>query len=148
MIHRRTGGRRAAAMLEFATVAPCLILLLFGVVIGGLGMFRYHQVAALAHAAARHAAVRGRDYERETGKPAATQESILKDVVLANAAGLDPAQLTCTVTWNRSNAANEFLPDKTVVGNVVSVRVSYLWVPEGLFGALTLTSTSKVPMSY
>ena len=39
--------------------------------------------ASLAREAGRHAAVRGLDYHRETGNPAATQESIHQEVVRA-----------------------------------------------------------------
>jgi len=135
-------------MVEMAVVVPILVLVLFGLVIGGLGIFRYHQIACLAREAARFASVHGLDYQRETGLPAATPDSIYQDVVLANAAALTPSRLTCTVTWDRSNLASEMLPDKTIRGNVVIVTVSYDWIPEAFFGRVTLTSTSKMPMSY
>jgi Flp pilus assembly protein TadG len=152
MLSRRVSARRGASTVEFAMVAPVLFLLLFGLVIGGLGIFRYYQVASLAREAARYACVRGLDYERETGNPAATQDSIRNEVILKNAVGLDPNRLTCTVTWDRNNLAKygELLPDGTykVTTNEVIVTISYLWVPEALFlPALTLSSTSKMPMS-
>ena len=59
MMRGNTCRRRGAAAVEFAAVAPVLILLLFGTVVGGLGIFRYHQVATLAREAARYASVRG-----------------------------------------------------------------------------------------
>lgn len=142
--HRRPG----ASALEFAMIAPVLMLFLFGLVVGALGIFRYHQVASLAREAARYASVRGLDYERETGKPAATEQSIRDEVVLYNAVGLDPSQLTCTVTWDESNLPKRFLPDNRVLTNVVIVTVSYRWLPEAYFGGVTLTSTSKMPMSF
>jgi Flp pilus assembly protein TadG len=148
MLHRTTGKRPGASALEFAIVSPILMLLLFGLVVRGLGIFRYHQVSGLARESARYASVHGLDYERETGKPAATESSIRQDVVLTNSAGLDPNRLTCSVTWDKSNLAREFLPDKTVRTNIVIVTVSYQWLPEAYFGGVTLTSTSKMPMSY
>jgi Flp pilus assembly protein TadG len=140
--------RRGATVVEFAAVAPVLMLLLFGLVVGGLGIFRYHQVASLARDAARHACVRGRDYQNETGNPAATQASIHQNVVLAQAAGMDKSQLTTTVSWNSSNMPKEAKPDLTVVTNVVTVTVTYKWMAEAFFGGITLTSTSKMPMSF
>jgi len=147
-MRRNKSRRRGASLVEFAMVAPVLILVLFRLIIGGLGVFRYHQVAGLAREAARYAAVRGLDYARETDRPAATQQSVYDEVVKANATGLDPSRLTCAVTWDRSNAPTQFLPDKTAVGNVVIVTVSYQWLPEAIFGKATLSSTAKVPMSY
>src|SRR5262245_54170270 len=123
MSHRTTGQRSGATVTEFAMISPVLMLLLFGLVVGGLGIFRYHQVAGLAREAARYASVRGLDYERETGLPAATQDSIRDEVVLANSAGLDPASLTCTVTWDQSNIPQRFNPDKTTTNNIVIVTV-------------------------
>jgi Flp pilus assembly protein TadG len=148
MLLRATGKRRGATVVELAAVAPILMLLIFGLVIGGLGVFRYHQVASLAREAARHAAVRGSEYARETGKPAATQDSIRKEVVEANAAGLDPALLTCTVSWDKSNAPKAVNADQSATTNVVTVTVTYKWLSEAYFGGITLTSTSKVPMSF
>jgi Flp pilus assembly protein TadG len=148
MLRRPSRERRGATVVELAVVAPILMLLLLGLIIGGLGVFRYHQVASLAREAARHASVRGIDYERETGRPAATEASIRQDVVQGNAAGLDPALLVCTVTWDKSNAPKAANPDGTVVTNVVTVKVTYTWLSEAYFGGITLTSTSKVPMSF
>lgn len=144
VIRRRPG----ASTVEFAVVAPVLLLLIFGLVVGGLGIFRYHQVASLAREAARYASVRGIDYHRELDKPAATQDSIRDEVVLANAAGLDKSRLTTEVTWNSSNMPKEMRADKTVKINVVTVKVSYHWMAEAYFGGITLSSTSKMPMSH
>jgi Flp pilus assembly protein TadG len=148
MMMRSTQKRRGAGLVEFAVIAPVLVAVLFGAVIGGLGAYRYHQVACLAREGARYASVHGLDYAREQGVPAATQDSIYNAVILNNSAGLDPAHLTCTVTWDKSNQPHQMLPDGTVVNNVVTVTVSYQWIPELLFGNVTLTSTSKMPMSY
>lgn len=140
--------RRAATSLEFAMLSPTLMLLLFGLVVGALGIFRYNQIVTLAREAARYASVRGIDYERETRQPAATEASIRSEVVFNNAVGLDPSKLSCSVTWDQTNIAQQFLPDKTVINNVVVVTVSYQWLPEFFFGGVTLSSTSKVPMSF
>jgi Flp pilus assembly protein TadG len=148
MLHRVTHRRRGASALEFALISPALMALLIGLVVGGLGIFRFHQVSSLAREAARYASVHGLDYSRETDQPAATQESIRDEVVLARSAGLRPELLICTVTWDESNAPRRVLADMTVVNNVVIVTVSYQWVPEAYFGGIRLSSTSRMPMSF
>jgi Flp pilus assembly protein TadG len=148
MSRNTTSRRRGATVVEFAAVAPVLVLIVFGLVVGGLGIFRYHQVASLSREAARYASVRGMDYSRETGNPAATQSSIHQNIVLAYAAGLDKTKLSSTVTWNSSNAPKNVTQTMVVTTNIVTVKVSYTWVPEAIFGGITLTSTSKMPMSH
>jgi Flp pilus assembly protein TadG len=139
--------RRGASVVEVAVVAPLFVLLIFGLIIGGLGVFRYNQVASLAREAARIASVQGTEYAKATGEPAATQDSI-HAAALARAAGLDPNRLSTTVTWDKYNAPQTYNPDKTVTTNIVTVTVSYKWKPEALLGReMTLTSTSRMPMS-
>jgi hypothetical protein len=50
-------GERAAALVEFAIVAPLLFLLLFGIIDAGRFLFEYNQVASAARAGARVGAV-------------------------------------------------------------------------------------------
>ena len=141
-------GRPGALTVEFAMISPLLFLLLIGLVVGGLGVFRYQQVASLAREGSRYASVRGTEYAADTKLPVATQASVYKEVVLARAVGLDPNALSCTVTWDKYNSPQTVYPDKTVVGNIVSVTVTYQWIPEGMLGGMTLSSTSKLPMSH
>lgn len=148
MILRNKARRSAATAVEMAFVAPVFVFLVFALIVGGLGMFRYNQVAHLARNAARYAAVRGYDYHQENNKPAATQQSIRDEAVLPYAFGLDPNLLTVQVTWDRSNATRELRVDETVKHNYVIVTVSYQWLPEALIGGGRMTSTSKMPMSY
>ena len=148
MVLRNRARRSAATAVEMAFVAPVFVFLIFALVIGGLGIFRYNQVAHLARHAARYAAVRGGDYHQENNKPAATQQSIRDEAVLPNAFGLDPNQLTVQVTWDKSNATRQIQTDGSTVHNYVIVTVSYQWLPEALIGGGRMTSTSKMPMSY
>src|SRR5256885_11992030 len=92
--------RRAAALVEFAIVAPVFLLFVMGLVVGGLGVFRYQQVASLAREGARYASVRGYKYQQVTGSPAATPQDVHNNVILPGAVALDPAQLSSSVTWN------------------------------------------------
>jgi Flp pilus assembly protein TadG len=142
--------RRGTIAVECAVVYPLTFLILLGLVVGGLGVFRYQQVAALAREGARWASVRGALYQQETGQPAATAASVYNAVLLPNAAGLDPSRLSHTVMWNTDNWPSHLTSSNgTVVGNTVTVTVTYQWLPEAyLLGPITLRSTSVMPMAY
>jgi Flp pilus assembly protein TadG len=145
----RRRRRPAAVIVESAVVYPVAFLLLIAIVVGGLGAFRYQQVAALAREGARWASVRGGQYQADTGRPAATEADVLEQVVRAQAAGLDPSLLSCTVTWDASNWPSRVTGDNgSATGNTVSVTVTYRWVPEAYLGGITLTSTAVAPMAY
>ena len=149
MRHRFPRRRRGAALLEFAVVCPLVMMLLFSTIVGGLGVFRYQQVAALARQGARYASVHGGQYEKEKGQPAATAADITANIVQANATALKPSLLTCTVTWNSSNDPLTTTDYDDPVGNTVTVTVTYQWFPEVyLAGPITLTSSSTAQILY
>lgn len=145
--HKRAGG----TMVEFAVVVPVLILLLIGMIVMGLGVFRYLEVAHLARDGARFAIVRGTQYRIDTGNTPATTTDI-ETYIKSKAVGLDSTQLTITTTWDKSNSPAYANPSSTPpgqpVGNKVAVTVSYNWIPEVFFGGITLTSQSIMPMAY
>src|SRR5437764_13265984 len=90
--------RRGAVTVETAIVLPVLCLLVFGLIVGGMGVFRYQLVAFLSREAARYAAVRGADWQRDTGQASPTQRQIT-DTVAPMAVSMDPAGLTVRVQW-------------------------------------------------
>ena len=150
-MRRRYHRRRAATVVEVAVVAPATFLLLLGLLIGGLGIFRYQQVAHLARDASRWAAVHGSDYAQETGNPAATAADVYNQVIAPNATGLDLSKLTYSVTWNTSNSPYSTTTvngQTTKVTNTVTVTVTYQWIPEAFLGGITVSSTSVSVMSY
>jgi hypothetical protein len=125
------------------------MMLLFSTIVGGLGVFRYQQVAALARQGARFASVHGAQYAKEKGKPAATATDIAANIVQANSAALKPELLTCTVTWNSTNQPLTTTDYEDPVGNTVTVTVTYQWFPEVyLTGPITLTSSSTAQILY
>jgi Flp pilus assembly protein TadG len=130
--------RHGAALMEFAFVAPSLFLLVLGLTIGGLGIFRYQEVAWLAREGARYASVRGYEYEQVTQQPAATPQDVYNNVILPSAIALNPAQITYSVSWNPDNRQK----------SMVTVTVNYQWIPEGFLGGVTLSSTSSMMVSY
>lgn len=149
MAVRQTARRRAALVVESAIIYPTVFLMLVGMVIGGLGVFRYQEVAALAREGARWASVRGGQYQKETGNPAASAQDVFDNAILANAVGLETTALSCTVTWSQDNWPNRVTTDYgRAETNTVTVTVTYQWIPEAYLGGITLTSSCVVPMTY
>jgi Flp pilus assembly protein TadG len=153
-------SRRGATAVEAAIVYPVLVLLLFGLIVGGLGVFRYQQVALLAHEGARAASVRGSQWAKETNQTSPTQQQ-LSDQLKTIAAGMDPTQLTVQVDWvdmasgtvvawdSSSKKTTSLTTTGDPVANHVRVTVTYQWVPElFLAGPLTFKSVSEVPQTF
>ncbi|MFL5329753.1 MAG: TadE/TadG family type IV pilus assembly protein [Gemmataceae bacterium] len=148
----RPGTKRSGAVaVEFAAVAPVAFVLVLGIMVGGMAVFRFHELSTLAREGARYASVHGTDYAKATGNTAATADDI-KNFILAKAVGLDTSNLTCTVTWNASNS-----PYTTSYGgsapistaNTVTVTLSYQWIAEAYFtNSSTMTATSTMVMSF
>jgi Flp pilus assembly protein TadG len=135
---RNPRRRRGTHLMECAVVFPLTFLLLLGLIVGALGVFRYQEVASLAREGARYASVRGYQYQLATSKPAADAAAVYNNAIAPRAVILDPSRLSSTVTWNPDNKQ----------GSTVTVTVTYQWVPEAFLGGLTLSSTSTTPISY
>jgi Flp pilus assembly protein TadG len=150
-MHLRYQTRPAATLVEFAVVAPATFLILLGLLIGGLGIFRYQQVARLARDATRWASVHGTQYAQDTKNPAATAEIVYNQVIVPNATSLDLSNLTYSVTWNSSNSpyhTGNVNGQPVKIANTVTVTVTFQWIPEAFLGGITLSSTSVSVMSY
>jgi Flp pilus assembly protein TadG len=151
MIYQQTKNiRRGAVVLESAVAYSATFVMVFGLIVGGMGVFRYQEVAALAREAARYASVHGGQYAKETGKPAATSADVYKSAIEPYAVNLDAAKLSYSVTWNSSNMPTVVTTDYSrPKGNTVSVTVTYEWMPELFFlGPITLSSTSTGQVLY
>jgi Flp pilus assembly protein TadG len=162
MTYRRQAARRRGAVaVESAIVYPVLFLLLFGMIVGGLGVFRYQQVACQAREAARYACVHGASYQKETKQPSPTADQVRQQVVLPLAAGMDPSQLTVQLDWvdevnsvvtpwdQASRAPMGTASQGQPVTNRVRATVTYQWFPElFLVGPINLRSVSELPMAY
>src|SRR5438874_6658377 len=122
--------RRGAVTVEAALVLPVALFLIIGLLIGAMGVFRYQQVSWLAREGARYASVRGTDYAKETGKPAATPQDVFDNAIKPNAAAMDMSKLGSSVTWDKTNSAATVSSSYSVPrGNTVSVTVTYTWLP-------------------
>ena len=164
---RRPAARQGATVVEFAIVGPATFLILLGLVVGGLGVFRYQEVAHLAREATRYASTHAGDYQLE-GIPAATgvasvsANSDIQAYLAGKTVALDPTKLTVNTSWSAPasivplNLPTYLIIDPTippslqkVERNYVTVTVTYQWMPEVfLVGPINLTSTSKIAVSY
>ncbi len=163
----RSRPRRAATTVEFAVICPATLLILFGLFVGGLGVFRYQEVSHLAREGARYASTHGGRYQQEgiaqqSGAPAVTSSADLSSYLAGKTVLLDPSKLTVDVSWTAPSSytprnlptymdtnPNLDPPGQAVINNNVVVTVTYQWFPElYLVGPINLSCTSKMPMSY
>jgi hypothetical protein len=85
-------------------VLPVTFFLIFGLVIGAIGVFRYQETAHIARETARFASVHGGQYAKvqaaaiAAGTFPSVDKNYLIQVAKANAAGLDTSMLQVTVT--------------------------------------------------
>ena len=144
--------RSGTTLVESAVVHPFVILMIFGLMIGGLGVFRYQEMSSLARRSARWATVHGQQWGQDTNHTPASSTDVYNNAVKPYLVILDESKLHYTVTYNAANrAASSFIQngDVKLRTNTVTVTVSYDWVPEALLGTgVTLSSTSVMPMSY
>jgi hypothetical protein len=130
--------RRAVTVVENTLVLPALFLLVIGFIVAALGVFRYEELASLAREGARYASVRGYSYEVATGEDAATPAEVFNNAIKPKVVALDADHLSYSVTWDPDNRQ----------GNLVSVELTYRWIPEVFFGGVDIKSKSTMPMSY
>ena len=148
---RKTANRRGTTSVEFAVTCPLVFFLVLATMVGGLGVFRYQQMASLAREGARWASVHGGQYEKETGQPAATAADVYNKAIVPAAAALDLNYLSYDVKWDKNNMPLSVVNDdvQTPKGNTVTVAVTYQWFPKLiLVGPFTLTSSSTAQMMY
>ncbi len=162
MLNRKPspGRRRGVLALEAAIVYPVMFILLFGLIVGGIGVAQYQQVACQAREASRYASVKGTSWAAATGKTSPTAAQIASAAVLPFAAGMDPSQLTVRVQWIDGTTGNAVDWDSSTkspttqtsngtVANLVRVTVSYNWIPAwGFVGPITLSSVSQMAMEF
>ena len=156
---RQSERRRGSQAVEAAIVFPVLLFLLLSLIVGGIGVFRYQQVALLSQEASRWAGVRGADFQRDADAPSPTEAQILQQAALPFAVGMDPSMISLRVQWvdqgngtvqdwdNAPKCVKSQTPGGEWVTNTVRVTVTYQWAPGVLVGPLTLTSCCEGPMS-
>lgn len=159
--------RAGASAVEFAVVATATLVLILALTVAGMGVFRYQEVAHLAREGSRYASTHGGQYQQEgmatsSGVPACASSADVQNYLLPKVVALDKSKLSITASWSPPpgmtpnnmptyvNTDSTLVPPaQTVIRNYVTVTVSYQWMPEWyLVGPYTLSSTSKVAMSY
>ena len=156
MLLRRT-RRPGAVVVESAIIYPVLLILVLGIVLIGLTVFRYQECAHAAREGARWASVHGSAWAAEQNKPATTPQDVIDNAVSPQFAGLASGTgMTCTVSWPNGQAPNRTvtntdpstgLSQVVTRSNAVSVTVTYSWYT-GFFGTLTVSSTAVNQVSY
>lgn len=147
--------------LEAVVVYPCLFVLLFVIIVGGVGVYRYQLVACQAREATRWAAVHAANWSADFQQPLTTSQQIQQAAVTPLTAGMDPSYLAVQVyfvdqgsgsvsAWDSSSRTpTSTLASGANVTNTVRVTVTYTWLPEMfLAGPFYLKSTSEQPISY
>ena len=146
--------RRGTHAVEAAFVYPVTFMLVFGILICGMGIFRYQEISHWSHQAARWAACHGGQWSFEQGKPLTQASDVYNTVIQPYTVSLDQTKLSYAVSWSDAGEMPTY-PDLTSTGppfkwriNEVTVTITYIWVPEAYLGGITLTSTSTLPVEY
>jgi Flp pilus assembly protein TadG len=147
----RNAPRRGMTTVESAVVYPVVFLFVIGLLVGSAGVLRYQEMASLARRAARYAAVHGYQYSKSTGNAMATSSDIYQNAIAPYVFAIDTSKLSYSVSYSGNTGAlyQTTLSNGNYVytTNIVTVTVSYRWVPEAFLGGITLSSTSSMPMS-
>jgi Flp pilus assembly protein TadG len=150
VVRGRLAARSAATAVECAFILPITFFLLLGLVVGGMGVFRYQEMVTLAREGARYASTHGHQYRKDAGLPVGTSTDWSTDVytnaIQPNVVALDPSLLSYQVSW--PDVINQPGKPDNWPGSRVDVTVSYQWFPEVyLVGPFVLTSTSSMPIT-
>jgi hypothetical protein len=151
MVHPSTRqARRAATVVECALILPLTFFLLLTLLVGGMGVFRYQEVATLAREASRYASTHGYQWRKDSGLPIGTSDDWKTDIytnaIVPNLVAINPSLLTYQVSW--PDVINQPGKPDNWPGSQVTITINYQWVPEwGPFSPVTLTSTSSTPIT-
>lgn len=129
----RVQAQRGGSLVEFAMVAPLMLILMFGIVQFGIAMFEYHATDYAAKVGARYASVRGANCSA-TGCP--ISQSTLQTYLRNSVPGL--AQATVTPSWN--------LPDTTNYQGLQNVATACSTASEQRGCLVTVSVTNTVPL--
>jgi Flp pilus assembly protein TadG len=155
MIRGHKKARTGTILVESAMIYPVLFLLLLAVIMLGMSVFRYQQVAHISREASRWASVHGAMYSSEQNVPPTTPQDVYNNAIAPQAIGMGSDALTYSVTWNLdANGNPDQNPTRTVTvvdtvtgltkvvpqSNIVTVNVTYQW--DTIFGTIPVSCTS------
>ncbi|MFL5242310.1 MAG: TadE/TadG family type IV pilus assembly protein [Gemmataceae bacterium] len=148
--NRQSHSRHAATVVECAIILPVTFFLLFSIIIGAMGIFRYQEAATLARQGARYASTHGYQYRKDAGQAIGTSSDWKTDIynngIAPYIVALDSSKITSTITW--PDVVNQPGKPDNWPGSKVTVEIDYQWMPElYLIGPINLTSTSSMPIT-
>jgi Flp pilus assembly protein TadG len=158
----KRSARTGSVLIEAALIYPVLFLILLGIILLGIGVFRYQQVSHISREASRWASVHGSQYATDNNTTPATAQDVYTHAIAPQAAGMQLTGISYSVTWNTDAGGNPLTsPTQTVlstdpvtgapvyvsVSNTVTVTVTYGW-NTGLFGVIPVSCTSVNTISY
>ena len=135
-LSRLRSARRGSTLIEFALISFLLLMVLFVSIEMDRMLFVYTNLADAAKAGTRYAIVRGAD--RTSGASTAADPSPVVNRVKNYITGIDPANLTVTVSYPDGNS--------NALAKHVKVVVQYIydpWAGFGLIKGVTLSATSQ-----
>src|SRR5947208_16347214 len=95
--------RKGATTVECAIVLPITLFLLLGFVVGGMGVFRYQEVAFLAREGARYASTHGAQWRKDAGVGTGTYDDWCQDIkdngIEPKRVALDKTRMTVECWW-------------------------------------------------
>ena len=169
MMLRRRRARTGSVLIECALIYPVLFMLVLGIILLGLSVFRYQQVSHISREASRWASVHGAQYAKENSpNTAATDQQVYDNAIAPQAAGMQNGAIAYSVTWGHTDSAGNWVTDKNPTwvyqppgtnpttllpytpvkkNNTVTVTVTYTW-NTGLFGTIPVSSTSVNTIQY
>jgi hypothetical protein len=146
--------RRGVHAVEAAFIYPISFLLIIGMIVCGMGIFRYQETCHWARAGARWAVCHGGQWAFDQGQPLTQPSDVYNNAIQPYTIALNPANITYSVTWSDPGEMPIF-PETNMPGppfpwqiNQVTVTVNYTWIPEAYLGGITFTATSTMPIEY
>jgi Flp pilus assembly protein TadG len=146
----KSPSRSGATAVECAIILPTTFFLFLGLVVGGMGVFRYQEVSTLAREGARYGSTHGHQYRKDAGLPIGDSTVWSQDIydngISPRVIALDTSKLSYSCSW--PDVINQPGKPDNWPGSKVTVTVSYQWFPEiYLVGPFNLTSTSSMPIT-
>ena len=153
-MRRRPRRRRGAAVLEMSIILSVFLVLTFGMLDLGLGVFRYHVLAQAARHVARRAIVHGELADRlGTWGPSTIEVTASgggEPVVGAAGEGVQPMLIGCDL--DQTHIRVEWLNGSNGFNDSVRATITSPYQPIMLFifpnGAITLTASSTMDVAH
>ena len=96
--HTQASKRSGTTVVEAAIVFSAVFVLLIGILVAGMGVVRYQEVAHIARETARYASVHGNQYALANPNAAAVDLAALNTYAASKAVTLDTSLWTVTVS--------------------------------------------------